>query len=155
MSFSKSSVRRESVRSETSSMTKRVRTTRRLEVWLKDSSVPLFVTNIQRRLVFFNVGCERLTGWKSEDVLGKISDYATQPNAHLPDAVLASLAVPADVWNGRPTTAPVSLARRDRDPLSGVIDFYPLTDAEQTVQAALGIIRESAQPDALAPVAKS
>ena len=124
-------------------MTKRVRTTRRLEVWLKDTSVALFVLNVQRRLVFFNVGCEQLTGWTATDVLGQVCDYVTESDARLPGSLLGSLAAPADVWSGQTITTAVALARRDREPVSCVIHFYPLTDAEKKVQAALGIIREA------------
>ncbi|WP_010586972.1 sigma-54-dependent Fis family transcriptional regulator [Schlesneria paludicola] len=122
-------------------MTKRVRTTRRLEVWLKDTSVALFVLNAHRRLVFFNVGCEQLTGWTPGDVLGQVCDFVTETEIHLPGAVLASLAAPSDVWRGQPTTVPVFLPRRELTPVSCVIHYYPLTDAGHKVQAALGIIQ--------------
>ncbi len=127
-------------------MTKHVRTTRRLEVWLKDTSVALFVLNAHRRLVFFNAGCEQLTGWTPADVLGQVCDYVTEAEVHQPAALLASLAAPAAVWHGQTTTAPVFLARREHDPVSCVIHFYPLTDADQKVQAALGIIQQAVSP---------
>jgi transcriptional regulator with PAS, ATPase and Fis domain len=136
-------------------MTKRVRTTRRLEVWLKDTSVPLFVLNVQRRLVFFNVGCEKLTGWTAADVLGQVSHYVTESDPHQPDAVMASLAPPAEIWSGHSATTPVLLAHRERDPISCVIHFYPLTDADNKVQAALGIIRESQPANEQPSISKS
>lgn len=122
-------------------MTKRVRTTRRLEAWLKDTSVALFVLNAHRRLVFFNVGCELLTGWTPGDVLGQVCDFVTETETHLPIAVLASLAAPSDVWSGKTTSVPVFLPRRELEPVASVIHYYPLTDAEHKVQAALGIIQ--------------
>ena len=122
-------------------MNKRVRTTRRLEVWLKDTSVALFVLNAHRRLVFFNFGCERLTGWKAADVLGQVCDYVTESDATLPTALLASIAPPAGVWLGSHVATPASLAIRDRNPLACQIHFYPLADHEQNVQATLGIIQ--------------
>ena len=123
-------------------MNKRVRTTRRLEVWLKDTSVALFVMNAHRRLVFFNTGCEELTGWSAPDVLGKTCDFTTESDLLLAESLLASLAAPADVWMGNTTTTPVLLARHQREPLSCFIHFYPLTDSHQKVQAALGIIQQ-------------
>ena len=122
-------------------MTKRVRTTRRLEVWLKDTSVALFVLNAHRRLVFFNVGCEQLTGWTPGDLLGQVCDFVTETDCQQPKALLASLAPPAEVWRGQTLTIPVFLARREREPISCVIHFYPLTDAEHKAQATLGIIQ--------------
>lgn len=135
-------------------MTKRVRTTRRLEAWLKDTSVALFVQNVQRRLVFFNAGCEQLTGWTAADVLGQVCDYVTETDTHRTAALLASLAPPADVWDGQTMTAPAFLARRHNDPVACMIHFYPLTDSDQKVQASLGIIRQSTQPEPV-PAAKS
>lgn len=122
-------------------MAKRVRTTRRLEVWLKDTSVALFVLNSQRRLVFFNVGCERLTGWTPADVLGRVCDYLSESNASDPSSLLAVLTPPAAVWSGQTTTVPMHLIRRESGSVTCNIHFYPLTDLEQKVQAALGIIQ--------------
>ncbi len=125
-------------------MTKRVRTTRRLEVWLKDTSVALFVLNAHRRLVFFNAGCELLTGWTPADLLGQVCDYLSEADANQPAALLASLAPPATVWQGQTSTVPTFLARRTNEPLSCVVHYFPLTDAEHKVQAALGIVQQAA-----------
>ncbi|MEK6261066.1 MAG: sigma 54-interacting transcriptional regulator [Planctomycetota bacterium] len=121
-------------------MPKHARTTRRLEVWLKDTDLPLFVLNAQRRLVFFNHGCERLTGWTAADVMGQVCDYLTEPDAQAPAALLAALAPPPEAWLGRPVDAPAHLPRRAADPLPRVIHFYPLPDDDQFVNALLGII---------------
>lgn len=121
-------------------MSKRVQTTRRLEVWLKETSIALFVLNSQRRLVFFNAGCEQTTGWPSTEVLGKICNYSTESDSALPSAVLSSLAPPADVWSGKPITITISLARRDLEPLNCFVQYLPLNNSEQKVQAVLGIL---------------
>ena len=121
-------------------MPKHARTTRRLEVWLKDTDLPLFVLNAQRRLVFFNHGCERLTGWTAADVLGQVCDYLSEPDALTPAALLAALAPPPEAWLGRPVDAPALLPRREADPLPRVIHFYPLPDDDQKVNALLGVI---------------
>jgi PAS domain S-box-containing protein len=129
-------------------MSKRVRTTRRLEAWLKDTSVALFVLNSQRRLVFFNAGCEQLTGWTAADVLGQVCYYVSEADHNAAAAVLSSLAPPTAVWNGQLVTVPVSLARRDAAPVSCEVHYYPLTDTDQKVQASLGIIQPATTPSA-------
>ena len=121
-------------------MPQRARTTRRLEVWLKDTDLPLFVLNAQRRLVFFNHGCERLTGWTAADVMGQVCDYLSEPDAQTPAALLAALAPPPEAWLGRPVDAPAHLPRREADPLPRVIHFYPLPNDNQVVNAMLGVI---------------
>ena len=121
-------------------MPKHARTTRRLEVWLKDTDLPLFVLNAQRRLVFFNHGCERLTGWTAADVMGQVCDYLSEPDAQAPAALLAALAPPPEAWLGQPVDAPSHLPRREADPLPRVIHFYPLPNDDQVVNAMLGVI---------------
>lgn len=121
-------------------MPKHARTTRRLEVWLKDTDLPLFVLNAQRRLVFFNHGCERLTGWAASDVLGQVCDYLTEPDSQTPASILAALAPPPEAWLGQPVDAPTNVPRQAADPAARVIHFYPLTDDEQIVNAMLGVI---------------
>ena len=121
-------------------MPKHARTTRRLEVWLKDTDLPLFVLNAQRRLVFFNHGCERLTGWAAANVLGQVCDYLSEPDAQAPAALLAALAPPPEAWLGRPVDAPTHLPRRESDPLPRMIHFYPLPNDDQNVNALLGVI---------------
>ena len=129
-------------------MTKRVRTTRRLEVWLKDTSVPLFVLNAHRRLVFFNAGCELLTGWTPADVLGQVCDYLSEADSFSSNALLASLAPPGQVWQGESVVVPARLARREAQPLDAVFHFFSLTDGSRKVQAALGIIQPATTLDA-------
>ena len=94
----------------------------------------------QRRLVFFNHGCERLTGWTAADVMGQVCDYLTEPDSHAPAALLAALAPPPEAWLGRPVDAPTHLPRRETDPLPRVIHFYPLPNDDQVVNAMLGVI---------------
>jgi PAS domain S-box-containing protein len=59
---------------------RRPRTARSL-VWIRDSSTPLFVINQRRQVASFNRGCERLTGWTAEDVLGRRVEAVTEEAA--------------------------------------------------------------------------
>ena len=128
-------------------MAKRVRTTRRLEVWLKDTSVALFVLNANRRLVFFNTGCQQLTGWTPPDVLGQVCEFVTEADLNSSAALLASLTPPSNVWLGETVSVPASVAHRERGPVASHIHFFPLTDVDRKVQAALGVIQSaSANP---------
>jgi transcriptional regulator with PAS, ATPase and Fis domain len=121
-------------------MPKRARTTRRLEVWLKDTDLALFVLNAQRRLVFFNRGSERLTGWAAPDLLGQKCDYVSEADATTPAALLASLAPPPEAWTGQLAQTPVHLPRRALSPLAQVVHYFPLADADRDVKAMLGVI---------------
>ena len=129
-------------------MTKRIRTTRRLEVWLKDTSVALFVLNLQRRLVFFNVGSERISGWSAAEMLGKKCDYLTEVDLSTPTALLSALAAPADAWSGHSISVSAMIPTKESDPIPCAIHFYPLTDSELKVQAVLGIIQRQSDHEA-------
>ena len=121
-------------------MPKRTRTTRRLEVWLKDTDLALFVLNAQRRLVFFNRGCERLTGWSAADVLGQKCDYVTEADGTSSAALLAALAPPPQAWQGTLHEGPLNVPRRGEPAAPRLVCFFPLVDADQQVQAMLGVL---------------
>jgi len=121
-------------------MPKRTRTTRRLEVWLKDTDLALFVLNAQRRLVFFNHGSERLTGWSAPDLLGQKCDYVSEADPQSTAALLAALAAAPEVWSGTLDQVPVNIPRRSDPPLPRIVYYFPLASADQEVQAILGII---------------
>lgn len=121
-------------------MPKRTRTTRRLEVWLKDTDQALFVLNAQRRLVFFNRGSERLTGWTAPDLLGQKCDYASEADVDTPAALLAALAAPPEAWQGLQQHVPVNVPCRAAAPIPQVIHYFPLADEGRDVKAILGII---------------
>jgi len=121
-------------------MTSRTRTTRRLEVWLKETGQPLFVLNAQRRLVFFNRGCERLTGWMAADVLGQTCDYLSESNSHTTAALLSGLSPPPAILDGQSTLVPTRLPHREAAAQLWGIHFFPLTNEDRSVKAFLGVI---------------
>ncbi|MBS0204036.1 MAG: sigma 54-interacting transcriptional regulator [Planctomycetes bacterium] len=133
-------------------MPKRTRTTRRLEVWLKGTDLALFVLNAQRRLVFFNRGSERLTGWSAPDLLGQKCDYVTEPDINSPAALLAALAPPPEAWKGSLEQVPGNIPRRTDSPLSRVVYYFPLVDPDQEVQAMLGIIADIPETPGSRPI---
>lgn len=121
-------------------MPKRTRTTRRLEVWLKDTDQALFVLNAQRRLVFFNRGSERLTGWSASDLLGQKCDYASEADANSTGALLAALAPPPDAWSGLQQQVPIHIPGKTGSPQPRIVHYFPLASTERDVKAILGII---------------
>ncbi len=133
-------------------MPKRIRTTRRLEVWLKDTDLALFVLNAQRRLVFFNRGSERLTGWSAPDLLGQKCDYVSEADSHTPAALLAALAPPPEAWTGKLEQSPVYIPHREESPLPRIVFYFPLADEDQDVKAMLGVIAPVLETPGNAPV---
>ncbi|MBM4074242.1 MAG: hypothetical protein FJ267_01185, partial [Planctomycetes bacterium] len=121
-------------------MSQRARTVRRLEVWLKETQQPLYVLNSQQRLVFFNQGCERLTGFGATDVLGHVCNYTSEQEPHSVAAVLASLAPPPEVWSGKPIQSVSRIVTKSADPVRSSVSFFPLMDEEGSIKAVLGVV---------------
>ena len=69
-------------------MAKRTRRKGRLDAPLAAAATPVFALDQRRRIVFFNAGCENLTGWTAEDALGTLCNYI----AHADPSRIESLA---------------------------------------------------------------
>jgi transcriptional regulator with PAS, ATPase and Fis domain len=116
---------------------------RRLETRLLGEATPLFLVDGKRRLVFFNGGCEQLTGWRGEEVLGKTCDYAVDVDPHSPASLCGSLAPPpAVVAEGSSESVPATLVHKDGAAIDRTIHFHPLLDDAGAVDLIVGIIGE-------------
>lgn len=121
-------------------MPKRTLRRRRLETRLLGEATPLFFLDGKRRLIFFNDGCERLTGWRSDEVLGKVCDYAVEVEPGSPAALCSAFAPPPEVIaDGRSESVPVTLVHKDGTATERQIHFQPLLDADGAVDLVLGI----------------
>ena len=58
-----------------------------LAAWLRDAQTPLYVVDARRVVLFFNQGCEQLTGWTAADVVGSTCDFASEPDGNQLDAL--------------------------------------------------------------------
>jgi len=116
---------------------------RRLETRLLNLATPLFLLDRRRRVIFFNDGCERLTGWQASEVIGAVCDYTTDAAAGRMESLCGSLAAPPDVYEaGQPVTTPVTLQHKTGQALSRLVHFTPLKDADGTVDLVLGVFTE-------------
>ncbi len=109
-------------------------------VWLRDSLTPMFVVNAQRRVALFNRGCEALTGWEAGDVLGKRVEATTAADSDSREALLAALMPPAEVWQGTAQQLDVWWPQRAQEPISRVVQFWPILNQEAALQVVLGIV---------------
>ncbi|MDZ4684995.1 MAG: sigma 54-interacting transcriptional regulator [Planctomycetaceae bacterium] len=125
-------------------MTGRRPTTPRSLVWIRDSSTPLFVLNHRRQVASFNQGCERITGWAAEHVLGRRVEAVTEDDPESVAAVLAALMPPVECWQGRACQLPILIPERGHGATSRVVQFWPIRDSEGAVHMILGIVDETA-----------
>jgi PAS domain S-box-containing protein len=127
-------------------MKKRSRKKATLEATLAASDTPAFLLDAKRKLLFFNTGCERLTGWSAEDVLGLTCDYASASDPKSTTTLTNTLCPPPEVFQGRPTRVPVFLIDRQGVSHPQLIDFLPLLDDDGHTNAVLGVVIEIDQP---------
>lgn len=113
---------------------------------LLDSTAPAFILDDRRSVVFFNKGCEDLTGWLADDVQGRACDYAGAGTSHSLEAVLAALAPPAEVWAGQAARAPVYVPHKTRASAARMIHFYPFPWGDSPAWTVLGVIQPVPSP---------
>lgn len=121
-------------------MSPRRRRTTRLETRLKGVATPIFVIDARRQLVFFNHGCEQLTGWTADDVLGQVCDYVTGVDPSQIESLTGAICPPPEVFEGNQASVPTYLPSRDGRSTVRRLNFYPMLDDADGVSCVLGIV---------------
>lgn len=121
-------------------MAKRPRGKQSVEKLLHHVETPLFVLSAKRQVSFFNTGCERLTDWSADKILGQTCDYAVEPDHTTVQALAAAIAPPPEVWLGQPASVPAYLPKHSGDPLPRLLNYFPLLGNDGTVESVMGII---------------
>ena len=121
-----------------------------LTTWLDSTIVPVFVVDSRRRIVFFNHGCEQLTGWTRDLVLGRVCDYASGDDHTRVETLTSSLCPPSEVFAGRALTTPLAVIDRSGESHSRFLHYIPLIDDDQHVDRAAGLITRIDHPIRLA-----
>jgi len=114
---------------------------RRIEKWLADSGAPVFVLDSDRVVAWFNSGCEELTGWPAEEVIGWRCDYSSEFESGTVDALVASLCPPPDLDRHFDAPIPIQISCRDGRSLPQVLDVFPLVDVEGHADGFLCMLR--------------
>ncbi len=107
-----------------------------LSSWLGDASQPLFVLDTQRRIRFFNHGCEQLFAVPAAALIGRPGRYAS--DAEGPMRIVELLSPSAEVFRGQPVRTAV--LHPDRPDVRLELDFLPLS-AGPKVAFVLGRIQ--------------
>ncbi len=128
-------------------MSRRPRQIPKLETVLNAVSTPVFLLTTSRKVAFFNSGCEQLTGWSAEQVVGKICVYSSDDDPESVQAMTAGLCPPPEVFEGHSMSVPAFVPNRRGSLQARLLNFFPLKDEEgEHVQSILGIISPIEQP---------
>jgi DNA-binding NtrC family response regulator len=122
-------------------------------MWLADAATPLFLLDARRKVLFFNHGCERLTGWKAGDVIGQVCDYVSEPDPSQVESLTGSLCPPPEVFEGHEQAVPAFVITRSGEKLARLTKFIPLSNNDGSVERVLGVI--STIPDPPRPLANT
>ncbi|NOX55880.1 MAG: hypothetical protein GXP27_15840 [Planctomycetes bacterium] len=121
-------------------MTKKLsRKRRKLADWLASEGTPVFLLDAARRVVFFGAGCERLTGWAAEEIVGLVCEYTTDGDPTAPRMLTGTLCPPPEVLQGQAVQVPIYLPHKAGRTEARLLHFFPLKDEAGKVQAVLGI----------------
>ncbi len=135
-------------------MPRRSRTRGGLPEWLSLTEQPVFVVDSRRVVLFFNRGCERLTGWAAGDLIGKVCEVHSDGVPGEITTLLSSLCPPSGVV---PASHRVHLLTRAGQSLDRVAHFFPLPplDADPEKPESLrwlGMIGLPQSPLRLSPI---
>ena len=116
---------------------------------MHSTATPVFALDRKRGIVFFNEGCEKLTGWLQEEVWGEVCDYdSSGPEGDL-EALTGALAPPPIVYaENRQASVPAYLSAKHGPPQARMIHFFPLANAQRQVVLVLGLVAELQKPAA-------
>ncbi|MEZ6051467.1 MAG: sigma 54-interacting transcriptional regulator [Planctomycetaceae bacterium] len=120
-------------------------------MWLSSTTTPVFILDDRRRVLFFNKGCEQLTGWEAGDVIGQVCDFVSEPDPTQIESLTGTLCPPPEVLQGAEISLPVFLHNRSGNQTSHLIRFFPLKNVEGRVERILGTFSRIPEPVALQP----
>jgi DNA-binding NtrC family response regulator len=118
----------------------------RLETWLKSAKTPVYLVSGSRRFLYFNSGCQHLSGWTADEVVGQIAEYHSETEPHSLTAILTALCPPPEVLEGQELDVPVFIPNRSGSQSARLIHFVPIRADDDRVTSILGIIVPLPQP---------
>jgi DNA-binding NtrC family response regulator len=104
------------------------------------TATPVFWVSPDRRIAFFNLACEKLTGWPADEVVGQLCEYVADPRSGSLEALAASLCPPAEAFDGQSVNVPALVACRTGDPQPHNLNYVPLQNEEGTLVGVLGVV---------------
>jgi transcriptional regulator with PAS, ATPase and Fis domain len=108
-------------------------------------ATPVALIGSDRKVLFFNQGFERLTGWEGALVVGSTCEYTTEGDPQSVRALLGSLCPPPRVFEGEPMEAKAVLPRQSGDPVARRLRHVPLLDETGQVDCVLVLADEIVQ----------
>lgn len=126
-------------------MQKRGRRKSNLASALAGVATPVYAVDHRRRIVFFNTGCERLTGCTADEIVGRTCEYRTDGETDLERLVNTLCPPPAAFSGDRVPPVPVFLPRRGGPNATRRLVPHPLVEEDGRVPLVVVFIEELPQ----------
>ncbi|MFO1095939.1 MAG: sigma 54-interacting transcriptional regulator [Planctomycetaceae bacterium] len=121
-------------------MRRSTRLRRGLLSWLTNAALPVFVLDERRVILFFNRGCEELTGCEAAEVIGKSCSYVTGGDPQATATIIDRLCPPPGVLKSPLVSAPAELLHKDGTAQARTIHFFVLRESDEASAHVIGII---------------
>ncbi len=108
----------------------------------ENSADPLFAVNAQRRIVFFNSACVKLTGVARDQALGVECRFHGPVEGGEPASLAGSLCPPHEALEGKPAKAHALVIQPGGERSWRCIEFLPCLAADGSLSVILGRIGE-------------
>ncbi|MFK7821984.1 MAG: sigma 54-interacting transcriptional regulator, partial [Planctomycetaceae bacterium] len=118
-------------------MAKRPRRSTGFEAWLNAAQTPMYLLDKRRQVTIFNRGCETLTGWTANEIVGGLCDYASPPDDAPLDRFLASLCPPPSVYEGESLQAPAFLPTKGGGAESRMLHHFSMANRDGVIDRVL------------------
>lgn len=126
------------------------RPTTRINSRLSALATPIALIGRDRKVLFFNQGCEQLTGWEASLVIGSVCEYTTEGDPQTMRAMLGSLCPPPRAFQGEIVEGPAFLPRQSGRPIARQIRHIPFLDDAGEVDCVMVIISDVESAPAIA-----
>lgn len=112
----------------------------RLETWLKSAATPVFLISVSRRVLFFNAGCQQLTGWTADEVVGEVVEFGSNAEPQSLRTLITALCPPPEALAGRELDVPVFVPNKTGGHAAKLVRFIPIRGGHDHVTSVLGLI---------------
>ena len=112
----------------------------RLETWLKSATTPVFLVSATRRVLFFNSGCQQLSGWTADEVVGEVVEFGSDAEPQSLRSLINALCPPPEALAGRQLDVPVFVPNKAGGHAAKLVRFIPIRDDRDHLTSVLGLI---------------
>lgn len=112
----------------------------RLESWLKSAATPVFLVSASRRVLYFNAGCEQLTGWTADEIVGEMVEFTSDADPRSIRELATALCPPPESLAGKELDVPVYMPSKSGPTIGKLIRFIPIREGDDRITSVLGIV---------------